>query len=69
MGYTEEIVRKKIQAITNKKNQKKVIRKKTNTASQKMEAQNKKNLKKIESILDNEKMSSLKKLELIINQF
>lgn len=69
MGYTDEIVRKKIQAITKKKNQRKVIRKKTNTASQKLEAQNKKNLKKIESILDDEKLSAIKKLELVINQF
>lgn len=69
MGYTDEIVRKKIQAITKKKNQRKVIRKKTNTASQKLEAQNKKNLKKIESILDDEKLSATKKLELVINQF
>ena len=69
MGYTEEIVRKKIQTITNKKNQRRVIRKKRNTASQKLEAQNKKNLKKIESILDDEKLSATKKLELVINQF
>ena len=69
MGYTDEIVRKKIQAITNKKNQRRVIRKKTNTTSQKLEAQNKKNLKKIESILDDEKLSATKKLELVINQF
>jgi len=68
MGYTEEIVRKKIQAITNKK-KRKVIRKKTNTASQKLEAQNKNNLKKIESILDDDKLSATKKLELVINQF
>ena len=69
MGYTEEIVRKKIQTITNKKNQRRVIRKKRNTASQKLEAQNKKKLKKIESILDDEKLSATKKLELVINQF
>lgn len=69
MGYTDEIVRKKIQAITNKKNQRRVIRKTTNTASQKLETQNKKNLKKIESILDDEKLSATKKLELVINQF
>ena len=69
MGYTDEIVRKKIQTITNKKNQRRVIRKKTNTASQKLETQNKKNLKKIESILDDEKLSATKKLELVINQF
>lgn len=66
MGYTEDIVRKKIEAITKKKNQKKVIRKSVKTS--KTELKNKSDLKKIESILYNDKMSATKRLELIINQ-
>ena len=66
MGYTEEIVKKKIEAITRKRNEKKVIRKKVKTS--KTELKNKSDLKKIESILYNDKMSATKRLELIINQ-
>ena len=69
MGYTEEIVKKKIEAITKQRNQKKVIRKRVKTSSQKLELKNKRNLKKIESILDDKNLSSTQKLELVINQF
>ena len=69
MGYTEEIVKKKIEAIAKQRNQKKVIRKRVKTSSQKLELKNKRNLKKIESILDDKNLSSTQKLELVINQF
>ena len=69
MGYTEEIVKKKIEAIAKQRHQKKVIRKKVKTSSQKLELKNKRNLKKIESILDDKNLSSTQKLELVINQF
>ena len=69
MGYTEEIVKKKIEAITKQRHQKKVIRKKVKTSSQKLELKNKRNLKKIESILDDKNLSSTQKLDLVINQF
>jgi len=69
MGYTEEIVKKKIEAIAKQRHQKKVIRKRVKTSSQKLELKNKRNLKKIESILDDKNLSSTQKLELIINQF
>jgi hypothetical protein len=69
MGYTEEIVKKKIEAIAKQRHQKKVIRKRVKTSSQKLELKNKNNLKKIESILDDDKLSATKKLELVINQF
>lgn len=68
MGYTDEIVRKKIEAITKKRNQKKVTRKKVMSSSQKLELQTKKHLKRIESILDDKNLSATKKLELVINQ-
>ena len=41
MGYTEEIVKKKIEAITKQRHQKKVIRKRVKTSSQKLELKNK----------------------------
>ena len=69
MGYTEEIVKKKIEAIAKQRHQKKVIRKRVKTSSQKLELKNKRNLKKIESILDDKNLSSTQKLELVINQF
>ena len=69
MGYTEEIVKKKIEAIAKQRNQKKVVRKRVKTSSQKLELKNKRNLKKIESILDDKNLSSTQKLDLVINQF
>ena len=69
MGYTEEIVKKKIEAIAKQRNQKKVVRKRVKTSSQKLELKNKRNLNKIESILDDKNLSSTQKLELVINQF
>ena len=69
MGYTEEIVKKKIEAIAKQRNQKKVIRKRVKTSSQKLELKNKRNLNKIESILNDKNLSSTQKIELEINQF
>ena len=69
MGYTEEIVKKKIDASTKQRLQKKVIRKRVKTSSQKLELKNKRNLNKIESILDDKNLSSTQKIELVINQF
>lgn len=69
MGYTEEIVKKKIEAIAKQRNQKKVIRKRVKTSSQKLELKNKRNLNKIESILNDKNLSSTQKIELVINQF
>ena len=69
MGYTEEIVKKKIEAIAKQRNQKKVIRKRVKTSSQKLELKNKRNLNKIESILNDKNLSSTQKIDLVINQF
>lgn len=69
MGYTEEIVKKKIEAIAKQRNQKKVVRKRVKTSSQKLELKNKRNLNKIESILNDKNLSSTQKIELVINQF
>lgn len=67
MGYTEDIIRKKIAAITEKR-EKQAMKRKIKTASQIQNLKDKNQLNKISSVLDNDKLSATKKIELILNQ-
>lgn len=67
MGYTEDIIRKKIAAITEKR-EKQAMKRKIKTASQIQNLKDQNQLSKICSVLDNDKLSAVKKIELILNQ-